>query len=35
MDQCHLQFNFLNLDTTESKTWALTKGMNEVSIHGS
>ena len=35
MDQCHLWFNLLNLDTPESKIWTLTKGMNDVSIHGS
>ena len=34
-DQCHLWFNLLNLDIPESKTRTLTKGMNEVSIHGS
>ena len=33
MIQCHLSFNFLNLATSESKSWTLTKGMNEVSIH--
>ena len=33
MDQCYLSFNLLNLDTSEWKSWALTKGMNEVSIH--
>ena len=31
--QCHLFFNRLRLDTSESKTWTLTKHMNEVSIH--
>ena len=32
MVQCHLSFNLLNLDTSESKSSTLTKGMNEVSI---
>ena len=33
MVQCHLLFNLLKLDTSESKSRTLTKGMNEVSIH--
>ena len=33
MDQCHLSFHLLNLDTPESKTQTLTKGMNEISIY--